>query len=418
MDFSETASCAIRQAQEGLKQIRREYLLTPYRTLAIGNEQHVFVIMGLSHEVVQKVHLALLDEQFREIVSERACNILPYDSLLRIFEKGLPERLEYLSLQERFSPLEIHERLLKITSDDERLFYAANQGWDDSAIMLLSQREKPDPNRQFGPQLSTALHWAAFYGDYYFVVQLLNAGAAVNLTDIHGRTPLVATAMNNHVDVAELLLNHGADVAAMNYAGWTIITPYERRAFFSEMQSLLSKHAFAIEHETLDPFGYTLISLRERFLSQVGKLDDLLPLLREKYVWLREARDGIVKGKSPIASDASGSRETLDQLIAQLQSPFVVIMKAIELCRKFHRFQDGIDFLESIDSIRNERWADESDKTDEAILQFGLGTLRQQLGEREQSSINLLAAKRIAAEHGYESMERAIDKLLLPMAEK
>jgi hypothetical protein len=76
----------------------------------------------------------------------------------------------------------------------------------------------------------TALHWAALYGNVELVQKLLLAGASVNLKDNVGRTALFPAAANRHREVVRILLEHGADVRAMEYRGWALIPPERRDA--------------------------------------------------------------------------------------------------------------------------------------------------------------------------------------------
>jgi ankyrin repeat protein len=63
--------------------------------------------------------------------------------------------------------------------------------------------------RPFG---ATPLHLSAEYGRSEIAQLLLNRGAEVDSIDNLGRTPLLWAAVNRHSDVAQLLLSHGADV--------------------------------------------------------------------------------------------------------------------------------------------------------------------------------------------------------------
>lgn len=61
---------------------------------------------------------------------------------------------------------------------------------------------------------STPIVQAAKFGMKAITELLLKKGICVNQRDAHGITPLEAAAGNNHVEVVQLLLEHGADIHA------------------------------------------------------------------------------------------------------------------------------------------------------------------------------------------------------------
>jgi len=88
--LSRTASTALQQAREYTRQ--KQPIVSLHDTLFVGGATFVFVIMGLSDEIITKVTSAVLEEQFRRLVP-RGCQILPYDTLLRLFERATPPRV-------------------------------------------------------------------------------------------------------------------------------------------------------------------------------------------------------------------------------------------------------------------------------------------------------------------------------------
>jgi len=71
---------------------------------------------------------------------------------------------------------------------------------------------------------NTALHRASMHGHTDVAEILLEAGANVNAKDdIRGKTALHCAARNRHMDVARLLLEAGADVNARDGNGWTAL---------------------------------------------------------------------------------------------------------------------------------------------------------------------------------------------------
>jgi ankyrin repeat protein len=81
----------------------------------------------------------------------------------------------------------------------------------------------PAPVAARDPALDLPLIEAAAVGDEARVRQLLAQGASVRATDEQGRTPLVAAAYGNHVAVAAVLVQAGAEV---NEKDSTVQSPY------------------------------------------------------------------------------------------------------------------------------------------------------------------------------------------------
>ncbi|HXF41336.1 MAG TPA: SUMF1/EgtB/PvdO family nonheme iron enzyme [Blastocatellia bacterium] len=94
--FTRDAQTAIEQASSfaknpgGLVPIER-----PEKMLFLGNTAHIFVIMGMSQELTQKLGIQLYNEM---ICAKLPGNlqILPYDTLLKNFETILPRRILFL----------------------------------------------------------------------------------------------------------------------------------------------------------------------------------------------------------------------------------------------------------------------------------------------------------------------------------
>lgn len=103
------------------------------------------------------------------------------------------------------------------------------------------------------------LHFAAANGDRAVCMELVEAGALVNLLDADGRTPLISAAMHGNLSTCRCLLECGADgdvmdrfgMAALNYAearqhhelAAVIIAHAEQKALSSD----LSNHALRVE---------------------------------------------------------------------------------------------------------------------------------------------------------------------------
>jgi Ankyrin repeats (many copies) len=81
-----------------------------------------------------------------------------------------------------------------------------------NAARVASLRSAPQP---------AALQSAAASGDTAQTTALLDQGAALDVRDEHGRTPLMLAVMQGRLDVVRLLLNRGADPNIADSAGRT-----------------------------------------------------------------------------------------------------------------------------------------------------------------------------------------------------
>jgi len=68
------------------------------------------------------------------------------------------------------------------------------------------------------------LHAAVVRGDQYEVQDLIKSGIDLNSRDSHGRTPLMVATYQKNIEIAGLLLAKGADVNALDYQRYDMLT--------------------------------------------------------------------------------------------------------------------------------------------------------------------------------------------------
>ena len=93
--LSNSAATALAQAKFYAKQLERQLMHHKYRMLSVGNELHVFLILGMSDEIATKVTSQILSEQFNHLLPA-GFRLLPFDTLFRAFESRIPPRIHFL----------------------------------------------------------------------------------------------------------------------------------------------------------------------------------------------------------------------------------------------------------------------------------------------------------------------------------
>ena len=99
--------------------------------------------------------------------------------------------------------------------------------------MTLPRSHQPKPD-------TTPLHRAAEAGDALTVTQMLAQGYGPNTPDRDGKTPLHWV---NYIDVANRLIEHGANVNAVNHGGYRPLHSASRRGCTALVKLLLEHGA-------------------------------------------------------------------------------------------------------------------------------------------------------------------------------
>ena len=139
-----------------------------------------------------------------------------------------------------------------------------------------------------GGQLGLPLHVAAGTGDVDAMTQLLDGGAAVDLTRVDGEMPLHIACGNGHVDAARLLLDKGAEVDRANQNGTTPLYVACQNGHVDAARLLLDKGADVDQSRN----GVTLL-----FLACQNGHVDVAQLLLERSAEVDRAQEN---GTTPL----------------------------------------------------------------------------------------------------------------------
>jgi uncharacterized protein len=142
------------------------------------------------------------------------------------------------------------ERALELASDAESLdgFEAAALG--ESARLEEVLREDPEFAKAWSPDGFSALHYAAFFGTPEAVRALVSAGADLEARSTNQEfapeaTPLHSAVAAGRIDNAEALLEAGADPNARQHGGFTPLMEAEQRGDLDLAELLIRHGAFA-----------------------------------------------------------------------------------------------------------------------------------------------------------------------------
>lgn len=140
----------------------------------------------------------------------------------------------------------------------------------------------------------TQLHVACINGDVGAVERLLSSGHATNVRDHYGWSPLHEAANHGYVDIAELLLKHGANVNDPGGTSCKGVTPLHDAAYCGHfpMMQLLMQHGAAATLKTHD--GDTVLDCLEDWRDRV---EDLSPKDLVEYETMCKKLSAVIPGR-------------------------------------------------------------------------------------------------------------------------
>jgi ankyrin repeat protein len=159
------------------------------------------------------------------------------------------------------------------------LHWAAYYGELELARRLVRAEADPDTRNEYG---SSPLGEAATKGDLDMIALLLDAGADAESSNPEGQTALMSVARTGNVEAAELLLKQGADVNAVEIWGGQTALHWASARQHPAMVELLIAEGADIEARAIDRNWERQVTSEPRMKDmKTGGLTPLLYAVRE-----------------------------------------------------------------------------------------------------------------------------------------
>ena len=160
-----------------------------------------------------------------------------------------------------------HEDIVEVARHP--IFYAAKEG-NLEMVQSIIEEQNFDVNTKYEKDGSTALHWAAYGGQYDVVKYLVEHGADVNAKDNNDMTPLMDAAQEGHLEVVKYLVEHGADVNAKHGEDWTALTSAARKGHLDVVKYLAEHGAEVTDRDWEQAVGSGNLDLVRYFVEEQG----------------------------------------------------------------------------------------------------------------------------------------------------
>ena len=228
----------------------KEYLTSTRLAEAKDTISHFHVSMITAHTIVAQACLGVLlhldksvtkdsleDYPLAQYAAKHWVEHAGFENVSSIVEYGMKRlfdpRRSHLSVWTWiYDPAKSYTRRDKFSEPPEEarathLHYAALCGMHDIAKFLIVEHSQNVNARGYG-QEETPLHSALRRGHVDVALLLLEHGADANAQDYKKRTPLLLASEGGHADVVRVLLKQGVDIEGRDGEGWS---PLERASY-------------------------------------------------------------------------------------------------------------------------------------------------------------------------------------------
>ena len=103
LELACNASQGLMHLKDSLKDLDEGSLIIKENSIAIGDNQTVFIIIGLNEDIILKCHSEIRQKQLQGMLPS-GVQVLTYDSLFNILKCGTPPTVSYLIAEEYINP--------------------------------------------------------------------------------------------------------------------------------------------------------------------------------------------------------------------------------------------------------------------------------------------------------------------------
>ena len=239
----------------------KEYLTSPRLSRSHGDVSRFYIDLDAAHTIMARACLAILLrlDEHADDGSRKGFPLVGYaaehwaeharldavaprvrDGTDDLFDTSKPHFAAWLRVHD-LDEDRLHFSAPKAHHNGSPLYYAALCGLRDLVERLITKH--PEQVNAVGGRIVAPLP-AALYKGHFGVATLLHMhGAAVDIRDVLGRTPLYCASLDGLVDVMRWLLNHGADANALRDGGQTPLQSAATSSMLEAVQLLLDHKA-------------------------------------------------------------------------------------------------------------------------------------------------------------------------------
>lgn len=163
---------------------------------------------------------------------------------------------------------------------EDEFLYAIDTNDTYAVKQYLALGYDPNVTRSDGERILNDLYWSE---QYNMIKLLVEGGAAPDVTDIMGMTPLIRAAEDGRVDLVKTLISNGADPNLENNAGWNAIR-FARAENQYEVLEIINNYQQQdknVSIETMEHPPEFTVTVHEKFKKQFYSADEAIKYAKQ-----------------------------------------------------------------------------------------------------------------------------------------